>query len=192
MKRTFVALLLLTFALGADKKPPQGHGENDAVTVEATILSQDQIRQQFGSAFGGNFTALEIHLTPKGGKPYDVRLDDFILRSQSDGDHSGPMEAAQIVDTGALVINQTYAPRTNAQMPQMLAGTKVEMKDDLGNSNSRTADALEALKKAILAEKTITGPETGVLFFPLSAKEKARSLVLSYASPGGKLRIEFK
>ena len=77
-------------------------------------------------------------------------------------------------------------------MPQMLAGTKVEMKDDLGNSNSRTADALEALKKAILTEKTITEPVSGVLFFPLAAKEKARSLVLSYASPGGKMRIEFK
>lgn len=192
MKRIFVALLIVTFAFGADKKPPQGHGENDAVAVTATILSLDEVRQQFGSSFGGSFTALEIHLSPKGGKPYDVRLDDFILRSQSDGDHSGPMEAAQIVDTGALVINQTFAPRTNAEMPQMLAGTKVEMKDDLGNSNSATPGALEALKKGILAEKTITEPVSGVLFFPLSAKEKAKNLVLSYASPGGKLRIEFK
>ncbi|HWE50074.1 MAG TPA: hypothetical protein VG273_09810 [Bryobacteraceae bacterium] len=195
MKRTLISLLFIFLAgsaVAADKKPPQGQGDNDAVTVNATILSLDQIRQEFGSSFGGNFTALEVRLTPKGGKPYEVRLDDFILRSQSDGDHSGPLAAAQVVDTGALVIQQTFAPRSSAEMPKMVAGTKVEMKDDLGQSNSATPGALEALKKRMLEEKTITEPETGVLFFPLAAKEKAKNLVLSYASPGGKMRIQFK
>jgi hypothetical protein len=41
-------------------------------------------------------------------------------------------------------------------------------------------------------EKNITEPESGLLFFPVSAKEKPKNLILSYTSPAGKLRLSFK
>ncbi len=191
MKRIFVFFLLMTSAFGADKKLPQGQGENDDAAITATVIPQEQVVQEFGTHLDGTFVVLEVRVSPKAGKPLDVQLDDFVLRS-GDGDHSGPLAASQVIDTGALVINQTYGNRSNAEMPKLITGTKVEMKDDLGqNRAAESQDTLEALKKRILAEKTISEPESGLLFFPLD-KKKAKGLVLSCTTPGGKLRIQFK
>ena len=191
MKVYVFAALALGSAFAADKRLPQGRGENDAVAVSATLLPKEQLDQEFGTMFHGSFTVVEVRVTPKGGKPLEVKLDDFILRSQSDGDHSGPLAAAQVVDGGALVVKQTFAPRTNAESAPMIAGTKVEMKDDLSKGVSGTPEVLAALKKRILAEQTTSEPESGLLFFPLE-HQKARNLVLSYAAPGGNMRIQFK
>ena len=192
MKKIFVVFLLLSSAFGADKRLPQGQADNELVTITAMIIPPEQVRQEFGSRLDGNFTVLEVHVSPKGDKPYDVQLDDFVLRAESDGEHSGPLAASQIIDTGALVIKQTYAPRSNAQMPQMIGGTKVEMKDDLGQNHAdESQDTMDALKKRILAEKAISETESGLLFFPLD-KKRPKSLVLSCTTPSGKLRIQFK
>ena len=192
MKRIAVVFLLISSAYAADKKLPQGQADNELVTITAFIIPPEQVKQEFGTHLDGNFTVLEVHVSPKAGRPYDVQVDDFVLRSESDGDHSGPLAASQIIDTGALVVKQTYAPRSNAQMPQMIAGTKAEMKDDIGQNHAdENQDTMEALKKRILAEKTISETETGLLFFPLE-KKKARSLVLSCTTPSGKLRIQFR
>ena len=50
---------------------------------------------------------------------------------------------------------------------------------------------VDVLKRKILAEKTITEPETGLLFFPLE-KEKAKNLTLICSTATGKLRVRFK
>jgi hypothetical protein len=195
MKRTLIAPLVLSAVLSmasaADKKPPQGQGETDMVAVSATVVPVEKLEQEFGTAFHNSFTVIEVRLTPKGEKPVEVRSDDFILRSQSDGDHSGPLAAAQVVDGAALVVKQTFAPRTNAEQPQLIAGTKVEMKDDLSKGVSGTPEMLAALKKRMLPDGSATEPVTGLLFFPLE-KQKPKNLVLSYDAPGGKLRIQFK
>ena len=116
-----------------------------------------------------------------------VHLDDFILRSESSGEHSGPfLAASQIAGSGALVVKHTYGNRSNADSPRPLAGTSVEMKD-----SAKADPALDALKKKMLAESTVTDPASGLLFFPLT-KEKPKNLILSYTTPQGKLRLSFK
>jgi hypothetical protein len=187
MKGTGIALFFLALALiAAEKKPYQGHAENESASLTATIQTAEQVRAAFASDFDNHFTVVEVHLTPKGGKPVDVRLDDFILRSSTDGDHSGPLAAAQVSSGGALIVNQTFAPRSNAEMPKMVAGSKVEMKE--GQENS---DQLSALKKRILPEKEISEPVSGMLFFPLE-RQKPKSLSLLYTTATGKLRVEFR
>ena len=186
LKACSVGLFVCALLIAAEKKPPQGSVENDNLSIAATILGTDQVKQAVGSDFGNGYTVLQIRVTPKGGKEVAIHLDDFLLRSVSDGDHSGPLVASQIAGDGALVVSRTYAPRTSPDSPQPLAGTKVEMKSGGGQS-----DVLEALKKQILAEKTISEPESGLLFFPLE-KEKAKNLVLTYTTAEGKLRMQFK
>ncbi len=86
---------------------------------------------------------LEVSLAPKGGAPYPVHLDDFILRSEQSGEHSGPFTyASQIAGAGALVVEQTYGNKQNIDSPKILEGTKVTMKDDVKGDA-----ALDALKK---------------------------------------------
>jgi len=183
----FAALTLCTVLCAADKKSPQGRGEDESVSITATLLSTEQLRDAVGSDFDNNYTVLEVRVTPKGDKPYLVHLDDFILRSESSGEHSGPfLVASQIAGAGALVVERTYGRRQNVDSPRPIESTKVEMKDD-----AKADPALDALKKKMLSEKSVSEPVSGLLFFSL-AKEKPKNLVLSYKTPQGKLRLSFK
>lgn len=188
MLKRIVSLALLVGAVlpAANKRLPQGMVEDESVAITATILDAEHLRQAVGSDFNAEYTALEVKVTPKGGMPLDVRLDNFILRSESDGDHSGPLVASQIAGSGELVVKREYAPRSSPGNPNLIAGTTVEMKKDPAQDS-----VLEALKKNILAEKVTADPESGLLFFPLQ-KEKAKNLVLSCTTPKGKLRLQFK
>jgi hypothetical protein len=181
------ALALCASLCAADKKPPQGHEEDESVAITATILSPEQLRDAVGSDFDNNYIVLEVRVAPKGGMPYQVHLDDFILRSESSGEHSGPfLVASQIAGAGALVVERKYGNRPNADSARPLESTKVEMNDD-----AKADPALDALKKKMLSEKTVSEPVSGLLFFPLT-KEKPKNLVLSYKTPRGKLRLSFK
>ena len=77
-----LTILLCSLAIAGEKKAPQGTAEDESVAVTATILSPDQLRQAVGSDFDNNYIVLDVRLAPKGGKPYPVHLDDFILRSE--------------------------------------------------------------------------------------------------------------
>jgi hypothetical protein len=183
------ALLAANLSGNADakeKKDPQGNVEDESVAITATILSPEEIKDTFGTDFDNNFIVLSVNVAPKGGKPYEVRLDDFILRSESNGEHSGPLIAGEIAGQGALVVQRLYGNRPNADSARPIEGTKVQVKED-----DKANPALVALKQKILAEKTTGQPESGLLFFALS-KEKPRNLILSCKTPQSKLRMSFK
>src|ERR1700722_5953331 len=153
------ALTLCEALLAGEKKAPQGRVEDDGVAITATFVSLEQVKQIFGSDFDGNFTVLDVTVTPKGGKPYAVRLDDFILRSESSGDHSGPLAAGQIAGTGAVIVQRTYGNRPNAESSRPIEGTKIQVKDD-----EKSNPAFDALKQKVLIEKSTAEPESGLLF----------------------------
>jgi hypothetical protein len=187
-RRTFVFVAGCTALLAADKRPPQGQVEDDTVSITATLVSAEQLRQAVGSDFDNNYTVLDVSVSPKGGMPYVLTLDDFILRSESSGDHSGPfLSAGQIAGAGALALERSYGNRSGPDEPRPLEGTKLQMKTD-----QKGDPALEALKKKMLASKNITEPVSGLMFFPLSPKEKAKNLILSCKTPKGHLRLSFK
>lgn len=174
-------------ALGADKKSPQGRGEDDAVAVTGTILSPEQIKQAVGSDFNGDYIVIDVTISPKGGKPYQVHLDDFILRSEASGEHTGPFNSpSQIAGSSTMQVTRSYGNRANPDSPQPLEGTKIQIKND-----DKTDPTLEPLKKRMLAEKVITEPVSGLLFFSFS-KEKPKNLILSYKTPASHLRLSFK
>ena len=186
-KLIFAPIALCALLCAGEKKAPQGHGEDDSVAITATLVSPEQLRDSFATDFNNNYTVLEVRVAPKGDKPYLIHLDDFILRSESSGDHGGPfLVASQIAGAGALVVERTYGHKQNVDSPAPIESTKVQMKDDVN------ADpALEALKKKMLSEKTVSEPVSGLLFFPL-AKEKPKNLILSYQTPTSRLRLTFK
>lgn len=187
MKTTALALVLCAALSGGDKRQPQGHQEDDSAAITASVVTPDQLVQEFGSNFNNDYIVVEVRIAPKGGKPYNVHLDDFILRSESSGEHTGPfLAASQIAGGGELVLTQTYGNRRNADSPRPLESTTVKMKDD-----SKADPALDALKQRMLAEKTITEPVSGLLFFSM-AKEKPKNLILSYKTPTSHLRVSFK
>jgi hypothetical protein len=183
----FSALALCATALAGEKRSPQGQVDDESVSISATVLSAEQLKQAVGSDFDNNYTALEVRVSPKGGKPYLLHLDDFILRSEATGEHGGPfLAASQIAGAGALEVERTYGHKQNVDSPAPIESTKVKMKDDV-----KQDPALAALKQQMLTESTIASPVSGLLIFPLS-KEKPKNLVLSCKTPSGKLRLTFK
>jgi hypothetical protein len=195
-----IALLFCAVASARDKKLPSGEASNEAVAVTATALNADELQQIFGSNFDNSYVVIEVTLTPKGGKPLDVSLDDFMLRSDQTTAHSGPLAASQIAGTETLIVHQT-APQTRSGgfsggFGGIMTGgggappPPPKSKGEIKNSDSRDP-MLDVLKRKILPEKPIEETVTGLLFFPLE-KEKIKNLTLIYTTPPGKLRIRFK
>ena len=173
--------------MAGEKKSPQGQVEDETVAISATVLSAEQLHHEVGSDFNNSYIVLDVRISPKGGKPYLVHLDDFILRSEANGEHTGPfLSAGQIAGSGALVLDRTYGNKANVDSPRVLESTKTTMNDD-----SRADPAFEALKQKMLPEKTVTEPASGLMFFPMTEK-KAKNLILSCKTPQSKLRMSFK
>jgi hypothetical protein len=194
------ALLLSAAAAARDRKLPSGEASNEAVAVTATALNADEMQQIFGSDFDNSYAVVEVTLTPKSGKPLDVHPDDFLLRSDQTGAHSGPLAASQIAGSETLVVQQN-GPKKGGGFGGGFGGIMMggggsgpppppNAKGEIKHSDKKDP-MLDVLKRKLLAEKTIDEPVTGLLFFPLE-KEKTKNLTLIYTTPPGKLRIRFK
>ncbi|HVW86438.1 MAG TPA: hypothetical protein VHB50_17250 [Bryobacteraceae bacterium] len=202
MRRTIAIALALCAAVWArEKKLPSGDAANETVDAAVTALDSDELKQIFGTDFDNGYEVIEVTLTPKGGKPLDVHLDDFLLRSEQTGEHSGPLAASQIAGQGTLVVHRTQQKGSGTSWGGFggimmgggigggggsVEGASAEIK------NSEKKDPmLDVLKRKILAEKAIAEPVTGLLFFPME-KEKTKNLVFIYTTPQGKLRTRFR
>jgi hypothetical protein len=199
MRRTIAAALLFSMAgssagwAAKDKKLPSGEATNDVVSIEATYFDAAQLKDTFGTDFDNIFSVVEVTLTPKGGKPLEVHLDDFLMRSESSGAHSGALAASQIAGQDTLVVHQADTrPKRGVGFggglgPMVMGGgagngaPPPESKVEVKNSEKRDP-MLDVLKRKILAEKPTSEPVTGLLFFPLD-KEKPKNLVLIYTTP---------
>lgn len=204
-----LAFLLLSatciVVFGAPSTPPAGQASNDLVYLSATLLSNDEVNAIFHYDFPDRYTVLEVKLTPRSG-PLAVRLDDFVLRTDKDGEKSGPFPATQIYGEGALIINRHPEEDQNRNQ-QNRGGLTLPMGIRLGKKKKTEPPPAEApppkkeeppppklkgeLKARVLAEKTTPDALSGLLFFPLE-KQKAKDLELLYTTPSGKLRLRFK
>ena len=102
--------LVLCFSLaGAAKKgPPSGRGESESIVVTATaLLDKEAIKERLGSDLDGHYIVVDVRVASRFGREIDVRRDDFLLRTDKDGEKSEPFAPSQIAGRGALVISQT-------------------------------------------------------------------------------------
>ncbi|NDJ14795.1 MAG: hypothetical protein EBY17_26990, partial [Acidobacteriia bacterium] len=106
MKIAVVMVLGGLLALAGEKKLPSGEASNEAVGLQATVLDDEQLQQIFSSDFSRMFVVVEVTLMPKSGKTLDIRLDDFLVRSEQSGYHTGPLMAAQIGGEGGIVVKR--------------------------------------------------------------------------------------
>jgi hypothetical protein len=209
-------LLLLA---AAEKKPPVAEAANQRLGITATLYhDKEAVREVVGSDLGGFFIVVRVELAPKGGQPLNVLLDDFLLRSHSDGQKSGPFTPSQIAGRGALVVGRTLyggglaagdptgpvwggIPGTG-QMPQQLPGqgggignaAGVEEATVTAQSGAKDKEnpVLAVLKQKVLPEKETSEPLAGLLYFSLEGKQKPKDLELQYNGPAGKLSLQFR
>lgn len=204
----------LCFAEG--KKLPAGEYSNDDVEVKATLYSsKEEVKELIGSDFGGSIIVVDIRIGPRLGGKLKVSRDDFMLRSDRDGQRSQPFAPSQIAGQGVLVVSTTggrgaFTGDDRGPVWGGIGGGRPRrMGGDggaVGNSSSEVSNTarvdsggkdkpdpiLDVLKQRVLAEKETTEPLSGLLYFPMEGKHKTKDLELHYKGPAGKFSLRFK
>jgi hypothetical protein len=208
----------IAFCLAAEQAPPSGEASNNAVQVTAKLYNgKDDVRQIIGSDLDGDIVVVDVTVTPKTGKSLAVHLDDFMLRSDKDGERARPFEPSQIAGRGALVIsyNGSGGPVMSEDQgpvfggggypgggqPRRLGGNGGMMGNTASESTAATVQSgtkekddplLATLKEKVLPEGEVSKPVSGLLYFLMEGKHKDKQLEFYYQGPAGKLSMRFR
>ena len=106
IRLTVVALAASLLLPAASKKaPPTSRGENEDLILTATLHNDPaDIKEMIGNDLGGHYIVVDVKVEPKYSKDLVLDRDDFVLRTDKDGEHTQPYAASQIAGSGALII----------------------------------------------------------------------------------------
>ncbi|HUO28917.1 MAG TPA: hypothetical protein VMU80_06860, partial [Bryobacteraceae bacterium] len=106
-----IALALVSVAVAHhddNGKPPETRGENESVVITATLYARPEaVKQVLGSDLDGHYIVVAVEVAPRFGKHVAVTPDDFVLKTDKDGEKSTPFAPSQIAGRGALVVHET-------------------------------------------------------------------------------------
>ncbi|MGB7761451.1 MAG: hypothetical protein ACLQKA_02165 [Bryobacteraceae bacterium] len=203
-RRIFAALLLSLFPLAAAPKKTvaSAKGENEDLILTATLyIDPQEIKQLVGSDLEGHFFVAEVRLDPKYGKEIAVDPDDFVLRTDKDGEHTKPYEASQVAGKNAMVVTaaKAAAPKTGIGMGGPMGGIGIggSGQEDTNKVTVKIAtdeqdNPLEkSLDQKMLPRKKTEQPVSGLLYFPME-KQKMKDLELRYGGTENRITLRFK
>ncbi|MGC9944964.1 MAG: hypothetical protein ABSF64_01090 [Bryobacteraceae bacterium] len=197
-------------------KPAEGRGENESVVIAATLYAKPEgVKEVLGSDLGGHYIVVAVEVTPRFGKQVAINRDDFVLKTDKDGEKSGPFAPSQIAGRGAMVIRQTGGggasgmhdndgpiiggiPGTMGQ-PRRVGGDGIgsggapegaEAKTRTG-AHEKDDPMLAVLKQKELPETKTDKPVSGLLYFPME-KQKVKDLELRYNPSDDKITMRFR
>src|SRR3984957_18290330 len=104
--------ILLACALAAGKndspKIAETRGEDESVEIQDTeYAATETVKQVLGSDLDGHYIVVDLHVAPRFGKEVIISRDDFMLKTDKDGEKTTPFAPSQIAGRGALVVSQT-------------------------------------------------------------------------------------
>ena len=106
----FLASALLVSG-AAKKTTATARGENDDVILNVTIyIDSAAVKEALGDDLGGHYIVAQVKVEPKYTKEITIDRDDFILRTDKDGDRTKPMAPSQIAGRGSLVLTGVQGP----------------------------------------------------------------------------------
>jgi hypothetical protein len=200
--------LALCFALYAAKKPQplqDGAASDNNVSIKATVYNDPlNVKELLGDDLGGHYIVIKIDLTPNA-KKYSIDHDDFLLRTDKDGERAKPYEPTQIAGDGALVITTTddvaaeKKKGNNITLGGMgggmgsspgMVGSAKPLSATMKESTGKTDPVLKTLEERILPQREVEQATSGLLYFPME-KQKVKDLELIVTTPSGKLHIRF-
>ena len=217
-----VAGVMLALACGCaarnndNGKPAEARGENESVVINATVYAKPEaVKEVLGSDLGGHYIVVAVQVTPRFGKQVAIERDDFILKTDKDGERSAPFAPSQIAGHGVLVVHQTGGAGASGMHdndgpivggypgslgpPRRLGGDGVgdagagqgaEGKTRTG-SHEKEDPMLAVLKGKELPETKTDKPVSGLLYFPME-KQKVKDLELRYHITDDKITMRFK
>src|SRR6266567_1868558 len=204
MAARFLALFLLPILLlvGAAKKTvATAKGENEDLILTMTLyLDPADVKEMIGSDLDGHYIMASVKVDPKYGKDITIDRDDFVLRSDNNGEKTTPFAASQIAGRGALVIAQTEekTKKRGWSLGGMIgSGGSASSDDDKDRPTPKMVNGEQdnPLKKVldskILPDKKTDQATSGLLFFPME-KQKMKDLELRFGGQENRITLRFK
>jgi hypothetical protein len=207
--RLLAVALVAALALGAAKKNvATSKAENEDLILTVTMHPDPaDIKEIIGDDLGGHYIVAEINVEPKYGKDVAVDHDDFVLRTDKDGERSTPYAASQIAGSGALIISHVQGQGAaspgwqNTKVPVVRPpgpagiGSGGDVDTSAAKATQQTDKKENPLKKVleskVLPEGKTKEPIKGFLYFPLG-KQKMKDLELVYGGAENRIRLRFK
>ena len=219
-RRMFAVLLVPAYLMTAGPKRTTAtlKGENEDLILTATIyIDPQEIKQLVGSDLEGHYFVADVKIEPKYGKEIAVDPDDFVLRTNKDGEHTQPYEASQVVGKNVIVISPAKAGADNSGvqtgptyggMPVPVGGPIPYPSDGVmvggGSGGVDTNKATvhissdekdnpleKALDQKMLPRKKTEQPVSGLLYFPME-KQKMKDLELLYGGKENRITLRFR
>ena len=218
-----LVLLICSLCYAAKKGPVTKRGENELFSIEATLYKDyGDVKNLVGFEIEKGVVVIEVKLTPKGEEAYPIWRDDFLIRSDKDGQRSEPYDPGQIAsDTvltlvyteggGGDIANERQGPTWGGIPGQEPGQTPTRLPESgpgsFGNTGSveRVSGSrvekdptkgsnpeLQTLREHVLAEEKITTPASGWLYYPLEGKHKTKQIWLHYVGDGEQIDLQFK
>ncbi len=204
--RLLVLGLLAGLLMGSPaKKKTVGtaRGENEDLVIEATIyVDPADVKEVLGDDLGGHYIVAEVKVEPKYGKEVAIDRDDFVLRTDKDGERAKPFVGSQIAGREALIVTRTDGT-SNGRHPGIsiggIGGGVGSGSSDNGQANSKIQNAAtvkenplqKVLDDKILMEGKTKNPLSGLLYFPME-KQKMKELELYYGGKENRISLRFK
>jgi hypothetical protein len=198
--------LLAALLMGSPaKKKTVGtaRGENEDLVIEATIyVDPADVQEVLGDNLGGHYILAKVTVEPKYGKEIAIDRDDFLLRTDKDGERAKPFVGSQIAGSVALIVTRTD-DKSNQHHPAIsiggIGGGVGGSGSDNGNASSKIQNGAtvkdnplqKVLDDKILAEGKTKSPLSGLLYFPME-KQKMKELELDYGGKENRINLRFK
>jgi hypothetical protein len=204
--------LAFAFLLSGAAKKTTGtaRGENEDLILNVTIYTDAAaVKEALGDDLGGHYIVAQVKVEPKYTKEIVIDRDDFLLRTDKDGDRSKPMAPSQIAGNGGLILTRTQGPGGDGAERSrgwslggigmgggggMGAGSGADpnnVKATMETSDKKENPLKKMLDAKVLPEKKIEEPTTGFLIFPME-NQKLKDLELQYGGRENKIRMRFK
>ena len=195
MKR-FLALLwaMASVLAAADKKlVGTARGENQDLVLHVTLyLDAASVNEAVGADLGGHFFVADVKMEPKYGKEITIDRDDFVLRTDKDGEKATPFAPSQIAGHATLVVPQQRVGGNEGAILYGGVAPKVNgpavFKDGSGSAAGNELE--KKLNDKVLPEKKTDQPASGLLYFSME-KQKMKDLELTFG-PSGENRISLR
>jgi len=209
----FFAVLLASALLvwSAPKKTTAtARGENEDLILHVTIYTDSAaVKGALGDDLGGHYIVAEVKVEPKYTKEITIDRDDFVLRTDKDGDHTAPMAPSQVAGSGGMILTRTDGPsgqgaersrgwsiggmgmgsgRVGADAGPQNTGVKASAES---GSKEKESPLKKMLDAKVLPERKIDEPVTGFLYFPME-NQKMKDLELVYGGKENRIRMRFK
>lgn len=203
MKVRILALLAAMALLlaGGDKKEKRivgtAMGENQDLILHVTLyLDPASVNEAVGTDVGGHLFVAAVKIEPKYGKDILVDRDDFVLRTDKDGEKTTPFAPSELAGGPALVVPHQRIGGNEGAILYGGVAPKVNgpaVFKDGKPGDGKTGDALEkALEAKVLPEGKTDQPVSGLLYLPME-KQKLKDLELDYGPPGdNRITLRFK